>query len=110
MPNVQEQAKSTERTDIFNYLGSKPYVFGLDLPFTMNTMEKGWEKLKKHESEQPVDELFYTPEYVNDKLQSLQVVDFSQQYHFTTTTISISFLFSFFRSCCLSQLSKLAIH
>lgn len=82
MPNVQEQAKSVGRTDLFRYLGSKPFVFGTDLPFAMNVIEKGWERLLRNGSDEELRDLFFSTEHIHSQLQALQIVEFSQQYHF----------------------------
>lgn len=82
MPNVQEQAKSVGRTDLFRYLGSKPFVFGTDLPFAINVIEKGWERLLRNGSDEELRDLFFSTEHIHSQLQALQIVEFSQQYHF----------------------------
>ena len=82
VPNVQEQGRSANTTDIFSYLERKTVVFCTDLPRTLNSLEQGLEKIAKKHKDEDLQAIFFSQQEVQDQIAAKQVVELSQQYFF----------------------------
>lgn len=82
VPNVQEQSKSKNKTNIFSYLGKRTLVFSSDLPYFFNVLEQGLLKLQNKFELEQVKNTFYSPEEIRSLIQDHQVVEGGQQHFF----------------------------
>lgn len=80
VPNVQESAKTEASTDIFSYLGNKPIICAMDLPYAYVKMEKGIDKAKeKSTAEHHPDDLYFDLEVLANILNKKTTIEFSSQ-------------------------------